>query len=521
MESSTVFSSDNTYLSVSSPNTFIAPEIYPNTIQDSTNLMKGSSNSLLFTVNSTADVVNSSDGVTTLREAINQANALRGNDTIVFDQSLFQNWQTITLSLGQLDITDNLTIKGGTDGQTVIINGNNASRIFQINSGATVNLSGLMITNGVTNSDGGAIYNAGNLTISDTTIINNSAHRGGGIFNTATLNITSSGISGNKANDGGGIFNDGYFGAANLTASYTYIGGNSANQSGGGVGNFNGGVFNYSYGSISDNSAFAGGGIFNAQGTVQIDYSTLKDNTGIGDSGGVINNGTFNVSNSTLIGGNSSFTPNPNPNPNPISNTPIKIMPLGDSITQGFVGQDSYRRPLWFDLKNAGYNVDFIGSVRWTTEGITPPTPDFDLDNEGHGGWTSDQLLDNVDEFASSNRPDVVLLHIGTNDLNIDRSPESIINNIGGIIQKLRNENQNVKVLLAQIIPDGSPDRSAPLNALIPGLAASISTTQSPVIVVDQYTGFNLSDTLDTFHPNSTGEWKMATRWFDTLKTVL
>jgi lysophospholipase L1-like esterase len=197
-------------------------------------------------------------------------------------------------------------------------------------------------------------------------------------------------------------------------------------------------------------------------------------------------------------------------------------MPLGDSITQGFTGQNSYRRLLWFDLKNAGYNVDFVGSIRWTTQGITPPTPDFDLDNEGHGGWTSQQILDNVSQFASENRPDVVLLHIGTNDLNMDTPPQQTINNISGIIQKLRNQNQNVKVLLGQIIPDGNPDRSPPLNVLIPGLATQLSTNQSPVIVVDQYTGFNnSSDTLDTYHPNDTGEWKMANRWFETLKTVL
>lgn len=52
--------------------------------------------------------------------------------------------------------------------------------------------------------------------------------------------------------------------------------------------------------------------------------------------------------------------------------------------------------------------------------------------------------------------------------------------------------------------------------------ASQISTSQSPVIVVDQYSDFNGSnDTLDTYHPNNTGELKMATRWFNALKTVL
>ncbi len=46
-----------------------------------------------------------SDGVTTLREAINQANADNGEDLIVFDRSFFSTAQTITLNLGELDIT--------------------------------------------------------------------------------------------------------------------------------------------------------------------------------------------------------------------------------------------------------------------------------------------------------------------------------------------------------------------------------------------------------------------------------
>ena len=66
--------------------------------------------SAIITVNSIADTVDRNDGVTTLREAINQANADDGEDLIVFERSLFSNAQTITLSLGELDITHNLSI---------------------------------------------------------------------------------------------------------------------------------------------------------------------------------------------------------------------------------------------------------------------------------------------------------------------------------------------------------------------------------------------------------------------------
>ncbi|MDF5716522.1 MAG: SGNH/GDSL hydrolase family protein [Rhizonema sp. NSF051] len=210
--------------------------------------------------------------------------------------------------------------------------------------------------------------------------------------------------------------------------------------------------------------------------------------------------------------------------------SPTRIMPLGDSITGGQPPQNSYRRLLWFYLLNAAYNVDFVGSTQLNC-GFPAPMPDFDLDNEGHCGWRSDQILANIDGWLSSNRPDVVLIHLGTNDLGRlddfghERTAEDAIESLRGIIQKLQNYNPTVKILLAQIIPScGNEERSIPFNSLIPNLANQTSTYQSPVIVVDQYTGFDPqlgADTFDGCHPNDTGEWKMATRWLEALKNVL
>ncbi|TGE14054.1 hypothetical protein [Hymenobacter elongatus] len=61
----------------------------------------------------------------------------------------------------------------------------------------------------------------------------------------------------------------------------------------------------------------------------------------------------------------------------------VKIMPLGSSATQGDDKHNSYRRPLWQKLQAGGYSVDFVGSQQGNYQGPTP-TPDFDLDHEGH-----------------------------------------------------------------------------------------------------------------------------------------
>jgi hypothetical protein len=60
------------------------------------------------------------------------------------------------------------------------------------------------------------------------------------------------------------------------------------------------------------------------------------------------------------------------------------------------------------------------------------------------------------------------------------------------------------------------------LNAQIPAWAQSISTAQSPVSVVDQWTGFDdATDTVDGVHPNDSGNAKMAARWFTPLAALL
>ncbi len=88
-----------------------------------------------FVVNTTADDFGFSDGTTSLREAIASANAVPGQ-TITFDPTVFAAAQTITLSLGQLELSDTTgteTITGPTAGVTV--SGGGTSRVFQVDCG--------------------------------------------------------------------------------------------------------------------------------------------------------------------------------------------------------------------------------------------------------------------------------------------------------------------------------------------------------------------------------------------------
>jgi len=201
---------------------------------------------------------------------------------------------------------------------------------------------------------------------------------------------------------------------------------------------------------------------------------------------------------------------------------PCRIMPLGNSITHADSSHDSYRRELWHRLEARGFDVDFVGSMS-SNFGGGPPTKDFDLDHEGHWAWRADEILGEVRAWADTHLPDIVLLHIGTNDILQSQSVSSTVNDIDAIIQNLRIANPDVVILLAKIIPHSLPN--TPVNGLnneIPGLASRKDRPESPVIVVDQHTGFNPNNDLyDGVHPDRSGEVKMATKFENALVPFL
>ncbi|MBA3937825.1 MAG: cellulose-binding protein [Planctomycetes bacterium] len=201
---------------------------------------------------------------------------------------------------------------------------------------------------------------------------------------------------------------------------------------------------------------------------------------------------------------------------------PIRIMPLGDSITQGNTEHSSWRRPLWITLKAAGFNVDFVGSQR---EGNGGPSPqqDFDLDHEGHWGWKASDILSKLDAWAEAAKPDIVLVHLGTNDIaNGGRAPLDVVHDLERIVAVLRAHRPGVSVILAQVITTWGS--LSDYNRLIPPLALRLDQPTARVVAVDQASGFSLAagtDTFDGCHPNANGEEKMALVWLSALRPLL
>ena len=200
-----------------------------------------------------------------------------------------------------------------------------------------------------------------------------------------------------------------------------------------------------------------------------------------------------------------------------------RIMPLGDSIT-GSPG--CWRALLWNRLQTAGFtSIDFVGTLPPQGCGVA-----HDGDNEGHGGILATNMADQnqLPPWLAATRPDVVMMHLGTNDVWNARTPAVILTAFSKLVDQMRAQNPSMRILVAQIIPMNPSNctecaqRVVAFNAAIPAWAAGKSTPQSPITVVDQWTGFNTAtDTGDGVHPNDAGNLKISDRWFPALSAVL
>ena len=197
----------------------------------------------------------------------------------------------------------------------------------------------------------------------------------------------------------------------------------------------------------------------------------------------------------------------------------IRIMPVGDSITEGGASFSNYRYPLWERLFTAGYTVEYVGS-RKSESRIGP------LCHEGYGGKNAGFLAGVVVGNFRQHPADIVLLHAGHNYFANDRPVPEIIAAHESMISGFRTTNPRVTILLAQPIPSGKLPKYSyipELHTALTGLARKLNRPDSPVIIVPQGRGFSpATDTIaDQVHPNERGAAKMADRWFEALTQVL
>ena len=196
------------------------------------------------------------------------------------------------------------------------------------------------------------------------------------------------------------------------------------------------------------------------------------------------------------------------------SNGGVRVMPLGDSITDGFNVPGGYRINLWQRLAGGGYTVDFVGS------GFNGPAGLGDHDHEGHSGWRIDQIDANIVGWLQTANPHTILLHIGTNDMNQNYDVANAPARLSALIDQIRANAPTAELFVAQITPLTTRRRRPASRRSTPRCPASWRRRARSTHLVDMHSAITTADLADGVHPNATGYDKMAARWFTALQSV-
>ncbi|MEU8271090.1 ricin-type beta-trefoil lectin domain protein [Sphaerisporangium sp. NPDC049002] len=199
------------------------------------------------------------------------------------------------------------------------------------------------------------------------------------------------------------------------------------------------------------------------------------------------------------------------------SNGGVRVMPLGDSITEGTQVPGGYRIGLWQRLAAGRYTIDLVGSQ------YNGPGNLGDHDHEGHPGWRIDQIDANITGWLRTYNPRTVLLHIGTNDVlqnyNLSTAPQRL----STLIDHITATTPDAHVFVATIIPlsnTGQESAARTFNAAVPGIVQTKVNNGKHVHLVDMHSKLTTADLIDGIHPTSGGYDKMAAAWYTALQSV-
>ena len=199
----------------------------------------------------------------------------------------------------------------------------------------------------------------------------------------------------------------------------------------------------------------------------------------------------------------------------------IRIMPVGDSITDGTPVPGGYRAPLYVALTNAGYNVDYVG-----TQTVNPaPAVMPDADHEGRSGWTIDGIRNYIKSwFEAIQDPHVILVHIGTNDASNDPAYSNAVTRLNALVTTMATCQPSAHIIVTSLMKRSDASYNGITNYFnphIPGLVSDQSAFDRRVTFLDMHAYLELSDMADGLHPNAGGYAKMAAAWFTAITNVI
>ena len=215
----------------------------------------------------------------------------------------------------------------------------------------------------------------------------------------------------------------------------------------------------------------------------------------------------------------------------------LRVMPLGDSITNGTGSNDTagYRGFLWTFLKNAGYDVDFVGSATSNPGTVAG----MDVEHEGHGGWRIDDTIGHdgrgIYEMlpvwcGTFEAPNVILLHLGTND-----SGNDALTNMArtvALLDRIHQFEPSAHVIASTIMwrtATANYARIQNYNSYLTNVVQQQQAKGQRISILDMHAAVPGDDRLeagqptyfdDGLHPNAAGYELMANAWLGAIQEL-
>ncbi|WP_327306429.1 SGNH/GDSL hydrolase family protein [Streptomyces sp. NBC_01298] len=206
----------------------------------------------------------------------------------------------------------------------------------------------------------------------------------------------------------------------------------------------------------------------------------------------------------------------------------LRVMPLGASTTAGVGSSDfgGYRLPLGrLVAARPEYAIDFVGS---RAQG-----PMEDNQHEGHPGYTVGRIRAGVDRWIEAANPDVVLLHIGLNNLNRGGDPDQAADEAGELVDRIFTLRPGITVIMQGLVPSTPGSKDQDISGAIAeynrnlkrietreqGAGRHFRFVKAPWLTpADRADATTPAELADGLHPNDTGYAKVADAFFEAME---
>ena len=214
-------------------------------------------------------------------------------------------------------------------------------------------------------------------------------------------------------------------------------------------------------------------------------------------------------------------------------------MPFGDSITDGYGTPGGYRIELFRKTLTNSKKITFAGRKLNGPDTVTvgTTTTKFPQGNEGYSGYTIDPLGGRngissplVDDAIAAAKPHIILLQIGTNDIDLNLDVANAPKRLGNLLDQIIKDAPNALLVLAKITPLNYDDGNARVRAYndaMPALVQSRVAAGKHILLVDMYAPFTANASFktallaDQWHPNPAGYLIMSQVWYDAIQSYL